>query len=292
MSSQLKISKPLAVLLSLLIYIVTIGIVFYAASFFKDYHILLKIGIADLLGTIIIFIFSMIFNNSSMYDPYWSVKPMVIAYFYFSLTPIGEMDPRHAIVLFAVALYAFRLTANFYQGWTGFGHEDWRYRNFREKFPKIYWLISFFGIHFFPTVMVYLGCLPMFVIFSQKIEFPTLFIVGGVIILISVLIAFIADQQLRSFRLDLSNKGKTIQSGFWSLSRHPNYFGEILTWWGLFIAALGYGLEYWWTGIGALTITLMFFFISIPMMEKHSIAGRPDYSEYQNKTPRLFPKIF
>ena len=96
---------------------------------------------------------------------------------------------------------------------------------------------------------------------------------GGIIILISVLIALVADQQLRKFRLNPENNSKTMDKGLWKLSRHPNYFGEILSWWGLFIIALGFGLEFWWTGIGALTITLMFLFISIPMLEKRAVQG-------------------
>ena len=153
----------------------------------------------------------------------------------------------------------------------------------------MYWLISFLGIHLFPTVMVYLGCLPMFVIFNQPVVFPVLFYLGSVLLLFSVLLAYIADQQLRKFRLNAENNGTTIQTGLWKRSRHPNYLGEILTWWGLFLMALGCDLKFWWTGVGALSITLMFVFISIPMIEKYTLKRRLDYKDYQKQVPMLIP---
>jgi len=292
MKSGVHASKSLAIGVSLMVYIVTIVLVFYAGSQFNHFHVLWQIAIADLTGTIIIFLFSILFNNSSMYDPYWSVKPIVIATFYFITIPIGEKTIFQILFLLLIGLYALRLTANFYQGWSGLKHEDWRYRNFREKFPGYYWLISFFGIHLFPTIMVYLGCLPMYVIFSQQVAFPWLTFFGVFILFGSVLLAYIADQQLRKFRLNPDNEGKTITTGLWSRSRHPNYLGEILSWWGLFFLALGCGLEFWWTGIGALTITLMFLFISIPIMEKRAISKRADFKDYHKSVPMLFPKIF
>jgi len=247
---------------------------------------------ADLVGTITIFLFSMVFNNSSLYDPYWSVKPLVIAVFYFLQVPPGSETLCQLLTLTAVFLYALRLTTNFYKGWTGLGHEDWRYQNFRKQFPRMYWPVSFLGIHFFPSVMVYLGCIPFLIIFNESVVFPALSLIGLFITFVSVFLAYTADKQLHRFKANPENKGRIIQSGLWAKSRHPNYLGEILTWWGLFMVALGYGLEYWWTGIGALTITIMFMFISIPMIEKKMIKNKPGYAQVQKEIPVIFPKLF
>jgi steroid 5-alpha reductase family enzyme len=139
--------------------------------------------------------------------------------------------------------------------------------------------------------MVYLGCLPMFVIFGEPIIYPSLAVSGSIVLFASILLAYIADRQLRYYRLNTKNDGKTINTGLWRRSRHPNYLGEILTWWGLYIIALSCGLEYWWTGIGALTITVMFRFISIPMIEKYSIKRRWDYENYQKQVPMILPSF-
>jgi steroid 5-alpha reductase family enzyme len=77
----------------------------------------------------------------------------------------------------------------------------------------------------------------------------------------------------------------------WKYSRHPNYLGEISTWWGLFIFAVASGCSWWWTGIGAVAITVMFIFASIPLMEERMLATRTDYAEYRNRVPSLLPKI-
>ena len=291
MSTRIHTSKSFAISISLMVYLVTIVLVIFAASQLTNFPVLWRLAIADLIGTVIIFFFSMLFNNSSMYDPYWSVKPIVIATFYFVVALANEVTIPHIIFLLLIGLYALRLTANFYVGWTDIKHEDWRYRDFRKIFPSFYWPISFFGIHLFPTIMVYLGCLPMYVIFSQPIVYPVLTVIGSIVLLGAIVLSYIADKQLRDFRLITENNGKTINSGLWSRSRHPNYLGEILTWWGLFIIALGCGLEYWWTGIGALSITIMFRFISIPLIEKHSLKRRWDYEEYQKQVPMILPSF-
>ena len=291
MKSGVQTSQSFAIGISILVYLFTIVLVIYAGAQFHNWPVLWQIAMADLIGTVIIFFFSMLFNNSSMYDPYWSVKPIVIAIFYFILSSGTKIAIPQIIFLLLIGLYAFRLTANFYLGWKNIKHEDWRYRDFRKNFPSFYWPISFLGIHLFPTIMVYLGCLPMLVIFNQPIVYPLLTVIGSLVLFGAILLAYMADKQLRSFRFNAENDGKTINKGLWSKSRHPNYLGEILTWWGLFIIALGCGLEYWWTGIGALIITLMFKLISIPLIEKHSLKRRWDYEDYQKQVPMLLPSF-
>lgn len=282
-------TRSKSILISLLTYAVTILLVAFSMRYYNEYPVLYRIALADLIGTVLIFVGSVIFNNSSMYDPYWSVKPLVIGIYYFMLVPVGAVSLIQLLALLMIGLYAVRLTTNFYRDWPGFTHEDWRYRNFRKQFPAAYWLVSFFGIHFFPTLMVYLGCLPMLIIFTEPVQFPILAWAGLFLLLVSVLLAFIADEQMRKYRKNPLHKGKTMQSGLWSVSRHPNYLGEILTWWGLLLVGLASGWQYWWTGTGALVITLMFVFISIPLIEKYALGRRKDYADYIRSTPMLLP---
>ena len=84
-------------------------------------------------------------------------------------------------------------------------------------------------------------------------------------------LAFVADEQLRSFRRDPADRGRCMRTGLWARSRHPNYLGEIATWWGFWLFALAAGPVWWWTGVGAAAITLMFVFVSVPMMEKRAL---------------------
>ncbi len=281
-------NKALSIIINLLIYIVAIAVVVYTWQYIPEYGLLWKILIADVIGTVVVFIFSMIFNNSSMYDPYWSVQPFVIAVFL--AWPLQGLDLQEYIVLALVFLYGLRLTLNFYRGWPGMKHEDWRYQDFRKSFPKMYWPISFLGIHLFPTIMVFLACMSMVKTFGNfDMQYNAWFFAGVVVMLFAILLAYIADDQMKKFRTKPENKGRLMREGLWKYSRHPNYLGEILTWWGLYFFSLSVNYGFWWTIVGPATVTIMFIFISIPMLEKRQLKRRPEYAAYQKEVPMLFP---
>ena len=150
--------------------------------------------------------------------------------------------------------------------------------------------MSLLGIHLFPTVMVWLGCLPLYAVMrsgAAGIGWPDG--VATVVYAGAVGLALVADGQLRRFREDPRNRGAYIRRGVWSFSRHPNYLGEIASWWGLWLFALASGVVYWWTGIGAVAITLMFVYASVPMMEARTLATRAGYGQYQSEIPMLVP---
>jgi steroid 5-alpha reductase family enzyme len=283
--------KATGIITTLFIYAIAILAVVYTWEYIPDYHILWKILIADVIGTVVVFVFSVIFNNSSMYDPYWSVQPVVIAVFL--ARPLAALNALEMTVLVLVFLYGLRLTLNFYRGWPGLKHEDWRYRDFRKNFPKLYWIVSFLGIHLFPTIMVFLACMSMVHIFrGPGININTWFFVGLLTMIVAIGLPLIADEQMRRFRLKPENKGKLMREGLWKYSRHPNYLGEIMTWWGLYFFSLSAGYGQWWMIAGPLTVTLMFIFISIPMLEKRELEKRPEYKDYRKEVPVLIPFKF
>jgi len=291
--TKTTLNRSGSIWLSLFIYVLAIFSAFLSSRFFSHFHPLIMIAAGDFTATLVVFIFSMALNNSSAYDPYWSVKPFVIAIAYFFIFNQESLNLRQWLVMAGIFLYGLRLTSNFYRDWPGFSHEDWRYVGFRKQFGKTYWLISFLAIHLFPTIMVYLGCMAMFPVFSSGGNPLSGWDIFAAIVLFgSVLYAFIADEQLRRFRNKQENKGKIITSGLWNHSRHPNYFGEISTWWGLAMFAVAAGCQYWWTLGGPVAITLMFLFASIPMIEKRHLEKRLDYLDYKSRTPVLLPLKF
>ncbi len=215
------------------------------------------VGLADVAATIVIFLFSVITNNSSIYDPYWSVAPVPIALFWL-LQPgsNGFANVRHVLIFALLCLWALRLTANWAMRWRGLSHEDWRYRDMRKQIGRLYWPISLLGIHLMPTV----------------------------------LIEGTADVQMRRFRRTRSAE-QTIPPGLWSASRHPNYFGEVLIWWGLFLFVPLAHPDFWWAIAGPITILLLFLGISIPIMERHLLAEHPTYAEYKRRVSPFVPWV-
>lgn len=267
-------------------YVAAIATALGAGYAVRDMHPLAIIAVADLAGTIAIFVFSRAFNNSSFYDPYWSVAPMAIVAY---LSTNAPEPMRAAIVSALVWAWGGRLTANFLAGWPDLRHEDWRYVNIRAKNGRAYWIVSFFGIHLAPTVWVYLGCLSLYPAFTSDRAFGVWDIVAAAITAGAIALEAIADDQLWRFRRTNQTPGAIMQSGLWRYCRHPNYLGEISFWWGLFFCGLAADSSLWWTIVGPLSITALFVFISIPMIDKRHVARRPDYAAHMKTTPALLP---
>ncbi|MBK6620422.1 MAG: DUF1295 domain-containing protein [Saprospirales bacterium] len=257
-----------------------------------DYHPLVVIGVADAVGTLVVFGFSYVFKNSSFYDPYWSVIPVPIAAYLAWLGMEGGGDAvRMAVVLAVVGLWAIRLTSNWARGWQGLHHEDWRYTMLARQTGRYYWLVSFAGIHFFPTIMVFLGCLPLLPALAMaNAPFGFLDMIGAIVAITGIGFEYISDNQRYQWASDPANKGKVLTEGMWGWSRHPNYFGEVTFWAGLFILGLAADLSYWWTAIGCVAMWAMFHFISLPMMEKRQMERKPGYAAATRGVSRFWPR--
>ncbi len=272
-------------------YILATAAAIFAGSFFSTDQLLLQVGVADIAGTLVIFLFSYVYKNSSFYDAYWSVGPILIALYLLYLGLESGADYTRQMVVTALVLWwGFRLTYNWMRGWTGLEHIDWRYVDLKEKHGNMYWLVSFSGIHMFPTALVFMGCLPLFHILTENnSSFNTIDILATILTFTAIFIEALADHQLHRFVTTNTEKGKIFKTGIWKYSRHPNYFGEMTFWWGLFLFGIAANPSYWWTIIGPLSISLLFVFISIPMIDERSIRRRPGYAEHMKKVSGFLP---
>jgi len=246
---------------------------------------------ADLVATLVVFAFSYGFRNSSFYDAYWSVAPPFIL-LYWALRPeAASADSlRRALMIGGLTIWAVRLTFNWARGWQGLHHEDWRYLDKQREFPRTYWLVSLGGIHLFPTVVVFLGCLPGWVALTHAGRpFGALDVLATLVVAGAIALETVADRQLHRFVTGPRRPGETLSSGLWSVCRHPNYLGEILFWWGIFLYALAADPGAWWSAAGAAAIHGMFLTISLPMMETRALARRSDYDRIVRRIPRLLP---
>jgi steroid 5-alpha reductase family enzyme len=249
--------------------------------------------LADLVATVVIFGFSFAYDNSSFYDAYWSVAVVPIA-LYFALVPGGADVPvaRQLIVVALASTWAVRLTWNWARGWKGLEHEDWRYVDKRRQTGRFYWPVSFLGLHLMPTFMVFGGCLALYPALSTGVApLGWLDLVAAIVTAGAIAIEATADQQLRRFRLGNPPPEAILETGLWARCRHPNYLGEILFWWGLFLFALAADPSTWWTGVGALAITLLFLTVSLPMIETRMRERRPGYAKRVETTPLLLPRF-
>ena len=245
---------------------------------------------ADLAATVVVFLFSVAAGNASLYDPYWSVAPAVIVVAWALWR--DDIGARQILVLTLVLIWAVRLTANWAVGWRGLGHEDWRYVRLREQRPSWlpFWVVNLTGIQLVPTLVVFAGLLPVWPAMTMPDRpFGPLDVAAAVVTAGAILTEAVADLQLRRFARDPANRGQIIDSGLWRYSRHPNYLGEISFWWGLWLFGLAAAPGWWWTVIGPLVMVLLFAFVSVPMMDRRSVARRPAYAEHMRDVPALLP---
>jgi steroid 5-alpha reductase family enzyme len=256
----------------------------------KQLHPLWAMFVAHVLSTLVVFAFSLTRKNSSFFDPYWSVIPAFTVLYWGGLDTIAEWGARRWLLVVLVNLWSWRLTFNWWRQWKGLEHEDWRYVDLRAKTGPWFFWVNLSGIHLFPAVLVFMGCMPMWVAMGSSTEtFGAFEGLGAAVMVIAVWFEATADRQLHEYRASGPPAGDYIHSGLWRYSRHPNYFGEITFWWGVWLYGLGTSLDAAWMVMGAVSMVLLFRFISIPMIERRTLAKRPRYAECQRTTSMIVP---
>jgi len=242
-----------------------------------------RLLLADVAATVFVFVVSLVVGNASVYDPYWSVAPPVICA---ALMP-HRWDWGTVLLLAVVWLWGVRLTANWAVTFRNLGTQDWRYDDLKRQFPRAFPLVSLCGIMLFPTLVVY-GCVIPAVFYLQHPRLTWLTLVGLAVCLLGTGLELVADVQMQRFRR-ANPAGGLIRQGLWTHARHPNYLGEMLMWWGVFVVAMSAVPNYWWTGVGALVNTAMFLFVSIPMADRRNRRRRDGFDEYCRQTNSLLP---
>ena len=270
----------------------TLVFIYYVISFYLAYIFTKTIDLNGwslllvwhITATIIIFLFSKIHNNSSIYDPFWHVAPIPIVFYIASHSSLSIF--QQSLVLSAFLFWALRLTYNWFLNWTNLDHEDFRYIDLKNNNKLLAFVNDLVGIHLIPTLIVNVSLYPIYIALTSD-SLNNLIYFGFILIILAVVVQYIADSQMRNFRKDQKNFGKTMKYGLWKYSRHPNYLGEVSFWFGLYIFALASGSTSIWLLACPMVMLALFVFISCPMMDNRSLKKRSDYKEYMDKTPQL-----
>ena len=243
----------------------------------------------DVAATLVIFGFSRVFRNSSFYDPYWSVVPPVLLLYW--CAAYGVLDLRLGVLAILVFAWGVRLTGNWAIGWPGLQHQDWRYDDLQASSGRWYALVDLFGIQMLPTLFVFVGCVPIWLLTQQTAQpWNGLDWVWVVVGFGALYLEFRADNVLRAFRADPANQGQVLRHDVWALCRHPNYLGELGIWLAIALAGwAGSGSVHSWWGFAAMVG--LFVFISIPMIDKRQLANKADYAAYKAEVPSLIPGL-
>lgn len=248
--------------------------------------IYLFLGVILYFYMIFWYFISVLKKRNDVADIAWGLGFVLMAWlaFYFSGYSLIAL-----IVNIFVTIWGLRLSTHIYLRNRNKG-EDSRYLVWRKEW-KYFYLRSFFQVFLLQGFLLFLIVYPViFINENAPSNFNIFYTLGIFVWICGFIFESVADWQLKNFISQPENKGKIMQSGLWAYSRHPNYFGEVTMWWGIFLIALflPYGV---FTILGPLVITYLILFVSgVPMLEK-KYEGNPDFEDYKKRTSRFIPML-
>ncbi len=243
---------------------------------------------AVLVMMILGWLISLRYRNVSIVDSLWGLGFVLIVWITFFLSDgfIG----RKTLIAILTTLWGMRLSI--YLGRRNWGAgEDPRYGQWRKKSGERFWMVSLFKV--FLLQAVFMWVISIVLQFGQLAPTPARFswldILGVFVWAIGFFFEAVGDWQLARFKANPANKGKVMDRGLWACTRHPNYFGEFLIWWGFFLITLSTPNS-WWTVISPLVITAVLLKMTgIPLTEATIVKTRPGYEDYIKRTSAFVP---
>jgi steroid 5-alpha reductase family enzyme len=243
---------------------------------------------AVILMMILGWFLSLVLKNVTVVDSLWGLGFVLIAWLTFFLTD-GFLGRRLLIALM-VTVWGLRLSIYLSRRNWGKG-EDPRYGSWRKKSGKHFWIVSLFKV--FLLQSLFLWAISLSLQYGAVSKTPAMItwldLCGLSLWMVGFVFEAVGDWQLAAFKSNPANKGKVMDRGLWAYTRHPNYFGECLMWWGIFVIAFSTPNS-WWTVLSPLIITAVLLKMTgIPLTERTIVAHRPGYKEYIQRTPAFIP---
>jgi steroid 5-alpha reductase family enzyme len=238
----------------------------------------------------VLWLVSLKLRDASIVDMVWGAGFVLIAWIaYFTG---GGAPSRRVLMTTMVTLWGLRLSGYLMRRNLGKG-EDYRYQAMRRQHGERFPLVSLLQVFVLQAFVMWLVSMPVQAAqaAAQPITLGWLDILGLCVWAVGLFFEAVGDAQLARFKSNPQNDGKVMDRGLWRYTRHPNYFGDFMVWWGIYFVALS-TLTAWWTIIGP---ALMSFFLmrvsGVPLLEKSLRAKRPDYEAYIKRTSAFFPRM-
>ncbi|NCT54712.1 DUF1295 domain-containing protein [Candidatus Falkowbacteria bacterium] len=234
------------------------------------------------------FVYAAIKNRNDVADVAWGLGFILLALIGVLMNP----EAKNIIIFLLVLIWGLRLAYHIGSRFLKHTKEDSRYQKMRETWRgsmvfnswyRVFMLQGFF--------LLSVGASILAVSSSEASNFGLINILGIVFWLFGIVFETIGDRQLKSFLSKEENRGRIMKTGLWRFSRHPNYFGEAVLWWGIFLVT--YGSEFFWLGlIGPITITILLRFVSGVSLAEKRYTNNQEFIEYAKKTPAMLPNFF
>ncbi len=236
----------------------------------------------------VVWVASVIERDASIIDIFWGLGFVMAAWIYFQLTE--PTTSRKYLVVGLVTIWGLRLSV--YILWRNWGKgEDYRYRAMREKNPRLFPWLSLVTVFWLQAVLLWAISMPL--LQAQRVAEPAgltwLDLLGVAFFVVGFVFEAGGDWQLARFKSDPANKGRVLDRGFWRYTRHPNYFGDAMVWWGFFLFAAATPGSLW-TIYSPIMMTLLLMRVSgVTLLEKSLKDTKPGYRDYVRRTSAFFP---
>jgi steroid 5-alpha reductase family enzyme len=255
----------------------------------KSTMAVLVLGLGTMLGMMfLVWIGSLLRKDASIIDSFWGLGFVVLAWLYCF---VSEADtPRLPLVVALVTAWGVRLSSYLFRRNRGKG-EDYRYREMRERHPVTFALRSLLTVFFLQAAVLWLVSFPLLQALRapQPARITLLDVLGVLVLAVGLFFEATGDWQLSRFRSDPANRGKVLDRGLWRYTRHPNYFGDALVWWGFFLIALATPRSAWTLASPVLMTFLLMKVSGVALLEKKLGETKPEYRDYVRRTSAFFP---
>lgn len=242
------------------------------------------------VGSMMVFLWlwSVVRKDVSVVDPWWSIGFLLVSSICFHAQ---SPTAGKTLLMLLVSCWALRLWLYLlYRGW-GEG-EDARYTKLRNKYgAERYWWYSLFQVFGLQGVLILIISVPLQVALQNPQPDPLVAtdLVGALVVLCGLVFETVADGQMLTFKSNPENRGEVLDSGLWRYSRHPNYFGEFVIWWGFWLFSLdtGWGV---YTVYAPLLMSFLLLRVSgVTMLESQLKNSKPAYADYIRRTSSFIP---
>jgi steroid 5-alpha reductase family enzyme len=236
------------------------------------------------LAMITLWLISLRLKDASIVDIFWGVGFVLVAWATFAVTP---RDLRSLLLVAMTSIWGTRLAA--YLAWRNHGKgEDARYRAMRDYRGESFWWFSLLSVFGLQGAVMWIVSLPVQVGLASASPLGVLNGLGVAIWAIGFFFEAVGDYQLARFKMDPSTKGQVMDRGLWRYTRHPNYFGNALIWWGIFLVSAS--TTNFWLVVSPILMTFLLLKVSGVALLERSLASRStDYQDYIRRTNSFIP---
>ena len=249
-------------------------------------YVLLANLSAIALAILVLWGVSLLLHDVSIVDIFWGIGFVLVAWL--SLCISGRWSSRTLLLTMLVSVWGLRLAV--YLAWRNWGKpEDYRYKAMRETHGKYFPIVSLVSVFGLQGCLMWIISLPLQVALAKALAWHGVAVIGVVLWLAGLFFEAVGDYQLARFKADPANGGHVMNRGLWRYTRHPNYFGDFLVWWGFYFVAAEPS-SWWWTIIGPLLMSLLLIRVSGVRLLESSLRSRVQgYDDYVRNTSAFFP---